>query len=375
MRAMLWALHFTEYASLLAAALQQKAEVLLVVYSDNAANELGQDFRQQINGVGVMLEVLERPRTPIDILRNSMRLLAISKRFRPDVLHIQEDGRDEMLLALFGLGKVPVVLTVHDPVPHSGRDALRFRFSRGRLYLMLLRRRADSAITHGIALSKALARVAPRLSDRTCVIPHGPLGLFRIKPTENHRLGTPAILLFFGRIHAYKGLRYFVEAVRTLHEQGVKVLGIVAGRGSDLDQYRDEMLAAGCFEIRDRYIDAKEVVELFRQSDLVVLPYTDATQSGVAAMALGYGIPVIATAVGSIPEFVRHDFNGRLVPRKDVTALVQAIQQVLDKPGEYERLSHNAIDLRDGELSWHHIAELTMRCYHETCTTVQGKKH
>ena len=167
-------------------------------------------------------------------------------------------------------------------------------------------------------------------------------------------------------LRSYKGLRYFVDAVRTLHDQGKMVLGIVAGRGSDLDRYRDEMLAAGCFEIRDRYIDAKEVVQLFRQTDLVVLPYTDATQSGVAAMALGYGIPVIATTVGSIPEFVRHDFNGRLVPPKDITALINAIQQVLESPEEYDRLSRNAIALRDGDLSWNHIAELTMQCYQET---------
>jgi len=375
MKVMLWALHFAEYASLLASALRKHADVLLVVYADNAANELGPDFRSRISDTGVALEVLQRPRTPIDVLRNGTALVRLVRRFRPDILHIQEDGRDELVLALSGLGRLPVALTVHDPTPHSGRDAQRYRFSRGRLYHMILRHRANSAITHGQALSQALAQVVPRLSSKTYVIPHGPLGLLHGAPPSRHQPGTPARLLFFGRIHAYKGLRYFVEAVRTLYEQGMQVIGIVAGRGSDLDQYRDEMLAAGCFEIRDRYIDAGEVVELFRQSDLVVLPYTDATQSGVAAMALGYGIPVIATAVGSIPEFVRHDFNGRLVPRKDVTALVQAIQQVLDKPGEYERLSHNAIDLRDGELSWRHIAELTMICYLRTCSSTPRKKH
>ena len=94
-----------------------------------------------------------------------------------------------------------------------------------------------------------------------------------------------------------------------------------------------------------------------------MLPYTDATQSGVAAMALGYGIPVVATAVGAIPEFVRDGFNGLLVPPRDSAAVARAIQGILEKPKEYERLAQNAIALRDGELSWSRIAEQTMACY------------
>lgn len=367
MRVVLWALHFAEYASLLAAALQNHAEVLLVVYGDNATNELGPDYRSQIAAKGVSLEVLQRPRTPLDVLRNARALLKATKRFLPDVLHIQEDGRDEMVLALMMCGRIPTVLTVHDPAPHTGRDAQRYRLSRGRLYYAILRRRADCAITHGQVLCEELAKVTPRLGGCVSVIAHGPLGLLKEKPPNRYQPGTPARLLFFGRIHAYKGLRYFVEAVRALHQQGKKVLGIVAGRGSDLEQFRQEILEAGCFEIHDRYIASSEVVELFASTDVVVLPYTDATQSGVAAMALGYGIPVVATSVGSIPEFVHDGANGRLVPARNSTAVATAVSEILFEPGKYERMSQNAIDLRDGELSWSRIAEQTMDCYRESC--------
>lgn len=366
MRVMLWALHFAEYASLLSAALQKHAEVFLVVYADNAANELGPEFRTLIAEKGVSLEVLQRPRAPLDVFRNAMALLKASKRFRPDLLHIQEDGRDEMVLARMMCGRMPHVLTVHDPAPHSGRDAQRYRFSRVRLYHAILRRRAAFAITHGQALREELARVSPRLGGRCSVIAHGPLGLLNKIPPGRRQPNSPARLLFFGRIHAYKGLRYFVEAVRALHEQGNRVLGIVAGQGSDLEQFRQEMLEAGCFDIRDRYIGSDEVVELFLSTDVVVLPYTDASQSGVAAMALGYGIPVVATSVGSIPEFVRDGVNGYLVPARNSAAVATAVQEILKMPGEYERLSKNAIALRDGELSWCRIAEQTMDCYRKS---------
>lgn len=367
MKITIWALHFAEYASLLAAALKGHADIQLVVYADNATNELGHEFRSLISQNGVSVEVLHRPRTPLDVLRNAGTLIRLTRRFRPDVLHIQEDGRDELVLALACMGKVPLALTVHDPAPHSGLDAQRYRFSRGRLYHKLLRRRASCAITHGLALCNELARITPGLEGRICAIAHGPLGLSCAPPGSRARPGTPVRLLFFGRIHAYKGLRYFVEAIQSLRDEGHDVLGVVAGRGSDLDNYHAQMIEAGCFEIRERYIDSEEVIELFSNSDVVVLPYTDATQSGVAAMALGYGIPVVATTVGSIPEFVRHGVNGHLVPPKDSAALVQSIKQVLYSPGEYERLSQNAIAMRDGELSWGRIAELTMSCYRDRC--------
>jgi starch synthase len=362
-RVMLWALHFSEYATLLTQALRKHSDVMLVVYADNASNELGTDFEPVLQRMGIAIAVLQRPKNPIDVLRNASTLIRLTKSFDPDVLHIQEDGRDELIAALLCFPRMPVVLTIHDPSPHSGHDARRSKYSRGRAYQAILRRRANHAITHGIALAREVGRVAPALRDRVWTIPHGPLGLLKGAPSGNRCIGSPVRLLFFGRIHAYKGLGYFVEAVLALKRRGVNVVGIVAGRGTDLEKYRATMHAAGCFELRERYIPSSEVNELFVSSDIVVLPYTDATQSGVAAMALGYGVPVIATTVGSIPEFVRDGENGLLVPPRDSAVLAAAIRRMLEQPGEYERFCANSLSLRDGQLSWAAIAVQTLACY------------
>lgn len=363
MRVMLWALHFSEYSALLSQALRKHADVMLVLYADNASNELGGDFEASLQRLGIAVSVLQRPKNPFDVLRNARILIRLTKRFSPHVLHIQEDGRDELILALLCFPRLPVVLTIHDPSPHSGHDARRNKYSRGRAYQFILRRRADHGITHGVALAREVGRVAPNLRDRISSIPHGPLGLLNGVPSVHRRVGSSARLLFFGRIHAYKGLRYFVEAVIGLQHEGVNVVGIVAGRGTDLENYRATMHSVGCFDLRERYIPSSEVKELFESSDVVVLPYTDATQSGVAAMALGYGIPVIATAVGSIPEFVRDGENGLLVPPRDSAALAAAIRRMLEQPGEYERFRARSLSLRDGELSWSAIAVQTLACY------------
>ena len=106
------------------------------------------------------------------------------------------------------------------------------------------------------------------------------------------------------------------------------------------------MESAGCFEILDRYIPPEEISELFLESFAVILPYLDGTQSGVAAMALGFGRPVVATAVGSIPELVRNEENGLLVPPSDAVALTEAIERLLTDKDLWEQLAAGARRLK-----------------------------
>ena len=361
-RVCLISLHFAEYAGRLARALAAHCELLVVVYDGNARDELGEHYQRVFDVPGITLRALNKPRSAWGVLANCWRLTGWLRAFAPKILHVQECPRDELVLALLLLPAIPIVLTVHDPEPHSGQDARAFHFSRFRLYRWVDRRRATAAITHGRCLSELVEHHWPNLRGHVHSVAHGPLGQGDreavVDTTDRRRL------LFFGRIYAYKGLRYFVEAVRGLHASGVPVIGVVAGRGSDLDTYRSAMSEAGCFEVHDHYIPAAEVDQLFRSARAVVLPYTDGTQSGVAAMALGYGRPVIATAVGAIPELVRDGVSGLLVPVQDVAALRAAVSAIVQDDALYARLSAGARALRDGELSWDSIAAHTVGIYH-----------
>src|SRR6266851_2799642 len=68
-------------------------------------------------------------------------------------------------------------------------------------------------------------------------------------------------------------------------------------------------------------LHADEIPQIFGRASAVVLPYTDATQSGIAAMAFGFGRAVIATCVGGLPDVVANECNGSLVLSKDAGAL------------------------------------------------------
>lgn len=360
-RVALVSLHFAEYAMNLALALAENEDTLLILYRDNAEDELGQARLERFSHPRLAIMLMERPKSILSIFANAKRLISAIKSFGPEVIHYQEDVRDELVLALPFLITMPTVLTVHDPVTHSGVDSTRFRFSRFRLYRFLMRAAADVAITHGSLLADALVSESPRFRDKVWSIPHGPLGI-----AEENRMplySRPCRLLFFGRIHQYKGLRYFVDAVIKLKNAGYPVVGVVAGRGSDLACNRQRMDAAHCFEVWDRYIPSAQVAKLFLTARVVVLPYTDGTQSGVAAMALGFGCPVVASAVGSIPDLVRDGRNGLLVPPCDVDALASAIRRVITDDQLWATLVNGALELRDGDLSWPRIANDTAHVY------------
>lgn len=355
------ALHFAEYSAKLAAALASKAEVLLVLYRNNADDELGLGWHKWLANENLKVIVLERPRSALAIIKNTFELISAIKAFAPSVMHYQEVHRDEVIFSAPSFRSIPKVITVHDPAPHSGMDSKRFQFSRLRIYRYLMRHSADAAITHGQLLASALEAVCPKLTGKVIAIAHGPLG-------SSHAL-TPSLhpntqrLLFFGRIHKYKGLNQFVKAVLALRREGHAVTGVVAGKGSDLDEHRSAMDEAGCFEVIDQFIPSEDVPRLFLESRAVVLPYTDGTQSGVAALALGYGRPVVATAVGSIPELVRHEQNGLLVAPGDIAALIDSLRRILLDDELWERLAAGAISLRDGELSWDSISNQTLKVY------------
>lgn len=357
-RVVLVALHFAEYSVNLALALSEKVQVLLILYQDNANNELGVDWQQNIRRPGLDVLVIVRPKTPQSIIKNARILVKSIKQFEPDIIHYQEDPRDELILSLLFLAKWPSIMTIHDPTHHTGWDARLTRFT---FYQRIIRRTVDAAITHGTVVADELRKVCPRLKNKIWSIAHGPLGagvnMTTVLQPEGHKL------LFFGRIHAYKGIGFFVDAVIALRDKGYPVVGVVAGKGTDLETYRQRMIESGCFEIINRYIGAKEIPELFLTSRIIVLPYTDATQSGVAAMALGFGRPVVASAVGSVPELVKDGINGLLVPPRDSEKLTQALESIIASDALWQKLASGALRLKNSELSWHTIADNTLAAY------------
>lgn len=358
MRVALVSFHYAEYSSRLAMALSERHEVLLILDSANAQYELSSSLREAILK-GPLVRWFPRQRrlnAPFELAR----LLWTLRSFRPDVIHVQEVYKCIPTWANDVLRySIPLVLTAHDPLPHSGlldRRAAAAVPCRARL-----RAHADCLIVHGDRLRNEWSEREPDLSPRLASVPHGVLGSFGCRAATT--LADPSTFLFFGRIEPYKGLEFLLAAGTLLVERGFEPRLIVAGTGSDLDHHRARVSKMPWVELVDRRIDADEIPHLFARSSAVVLPYTDATQSGVAAMAFGFGRPVISTNVGGLPDVVCDGYNGLLVPPKDAEALAEAMSRLIVNNHLRKRLTSGASDYGSSDLSWDVIARQTSAVY------------
>ena len=161
---------------------------------------------------------------------------------------------------------------------------------------------------------------------------------------------------FFGLIRDYKGLDLLIDAFAELGEGH---LLLIAGEPyGDFGKYQamiDRHPLRHRIVAHARYIGDAEVPLYFSAADCLVLPYKDATQSGVTAIAFHFGTPVIATDVGGLAEIVAHERTGLIVPKPEAAAIAAGIRTFFE--GERaQRLRGNLTEVRK-ELSWERFAE------------------
>jgi glycosyltransferase involved in cell wall biosynthesis len=235
---------------------------------------------------------------------------------------------------------VAVVYVVDNVAPHEP-------FPLARLLTRAALREADGWVLHCAAVQRELEELLPGLGRHALrCVPH-PLFDFGAPGREpaaragaRRRLGIPAgarVALCFGYVRPYKGVQHLIEAGGLLARESsapprIYIAGEVRGpRAPYLEQIR-RAGAERVVELRDGFVPDAGVEDWFVAADAVVLPYETATQSGVERIAARYGVPVVATRVGGLPEVV-DEKSGRLVPPGDPRALAAALAEVLGAAG------------------------------------------
>jgi glycosyltransferase involved in cell wall biosynthesis len=220
---------------------------------------------------------------------------------------------------------VQIIAVCHNVLPHERRP-----FDRALTAATL--RRGDAAIVPASDMRTDLAEVAPRTPGVVIPMPEfGPVELrSQVHADELRRregLGD-RVLLFFGYVRAYKGLRQLLEAMKIVLAEVTVDLLVVGQFWEPRAEYEAliEQLGIGDrVRVVDRYVADDEVADWFAAADVVVMPYVAATQSAVAALAFQQRRPVISTAVGGIPEAIEDGVTGLIVPPRDPRALAAAI--------------------------------------------------
>jgi glycosyltransferase involved in cell wall biosynthesis len=195
---------------------------------------------------------------------------------------------------------------------------------------------ADGFLVHARAEAERLASRARGRPVR--VHPHPSYEIFhRGAPSRDEaRAKLQArgrVLLFFGYVRPYKGLADLLEALRRARPDAWDRLYVVGEFYEPHDRYarwlEDPALRAKIVVV-DRYVANEEVGTYMAAADAVVLPYRSATGSGIAQVAFGAGVPVIATKTGGLEDVVEDGVSGLLVPPESPDGLARAIERFAD---------------------------------------------
>jgi glycosyltransferase involved in cell wall biosynthesis len=160
------------------------------------------------------------------------------------------------------------------------------------------------------------------------------------------------VLLFFGYIRPYKGLKYLIHAMPEILKNNPETTLLVVGEfwSKDKPVYEklvQELMLKNNVVFIDQYVPNEEVGKFFSAADVVVCPYVSSTQSGIIQMAYAFDKPVIATRVGGIPDVVIPGKSGLLIAPKNAKQITKAIDQFYAKPIDPKNL-----DAVRNNLSW-----------------------
>ena len=245
---------------------------------------------------------------------------------RVDVVHTHSSIDSWLATVAARSRRLPVVRSRHVSIPILRHRALIYRL-------------ADRVITTGEAIQHIVA-AAGVPADKIVSIPAG-VDTTRFHPGVSGKavrdeLGVDASQKLIGlvaNIRGSKGHRYFLEAAVIVLRAFRDARFVIVGDGVGFDDVQHR--------VRDMNLEPDVIMTGFRRDipevmaalDVLVLPSTrsEAT-SQVIPQALAVGTPVVATAVGGIPEIVRHGETGRLVPPGNAAALADAILALLRDP-------------------------------------------
>ncbi len=237
---------------------------------------------------------------------------------------------------------------VHNVLPHESSAVDRALMGR-------LLRRLDRVVVHSDDQA-ALAGTLGVTDASLVVVPLAPAFPRRDAAAATDGAGDadggqgPLRMLFFGTVRAYKGLDVLLRAMAQVPGSHLVVAGDF---WEPVEEYRalvDELGLGERVELRDGYVPAGDMPDLFAAADVSLLPYRSGTGSWNAELAAAYGVPSVVTRAGTLADPVTDDVDGLVVEPDDVGSLARALERLAD-PQVLVRL-RRATQGRDRTPAW-----------------------
>lgn len=321
---------------------------------------------------------------PLAAASSLVHLQRLASRVKPDLLHAHWLLPNAPLAAIVSKRTgIPLAISLH------GSGA--FMAERHRVLAPAARfaLKQASAVT---ACSRDLASRVEALgasAESTFVIPYG-VEVAAFQPaSENQRSKARAslgagpetfLILAVGRLVAKKGFEFLIRAMPNLLRDHESPLLIIAGAG-DLGQELREL--ARSLDVSERVhfmgdIDRQRILELYQAADVLAVPSIHDAAGNVDGLpnvvleGLASGLPLVASSIAGIPDVIRHEENGLLIPEQDPEALATALRRLASQPDLRLLLGQRGRRSAEESLNWGSItgryAEVLRRAARGTTT-------
>ena len=245
------------------------------------------------------------------------------------------------------------MVVVHDPEPHSGEKKVNTFISR------FMYRYTPEVIVMTKKFIPVVEKIYKKKKENIYYMYHG------IYDNYHNMVSVPEMsgfkfrkynLVFFGRIEEYKGIDVLIKAYSKICQSYKDITLTIAGNG-DIRPYVNQIKDLPEINIINRYIRDEEIGTLFSiENEIIVLPYKDATQSGVIPVAVDFNVPVVATNTGGLVEQLNNGNLGVFANPDDENSLVYAILKYI-RDEEFFRKQKIKMNEFKKEIQWSQITE------------------
>jgi len=328
------------------------------------------------------------PRAPLKkkifrILYYYLRLMKYAAKTDAKLFHIQWMEKfiyfDRTLLNIYYkiLGK-KLIFTAHNVNAgvRDGNDNIINRLTLRFMYKMV-----HHIIVHTDKMKNQLINDFNIKKEKVSVISYGINNMVPISPLTKiearkklHLEDNEKVILFFGNITPYKGLAYLLLAGAKLIKKHASFKLIIAGSINNKDaliywKLLEKIIEENNLEehiiYEKKYIPNEEIEVYFKSADVLILPYTYIFQSGVLFMSYAFGLPVIATEVGALKDYIIEEKTGFLCKPADAVDLARKINYFFNSNlfNNLEANRNKIIEYANKEFSWEKIGEKTKNIY------------
>jgi glycosyltransferase involved in cell wall biosynthesis len=298
----------------------------LVTPSELLSQESYQHLAGYFDGVKSVHFAVHPKKGLLSSIKFSRDIYSFVKKVKPDVLHVEA-------LVIRAINLVPsilffkkLVMSIHDPVQHSGEMDWKTSFLKFVYFHLPIRK-------HYLFYSK----FARNQFNATNKNKSKPKSVLLMQPytyfNKIQKAGKQEAkhILFFGRLSKYKGIDVLLKAIPEVFKEFPEETFVIAGKQVNGYAVDERTLNHHRHNITliNKHIPNSELVQLISNSKFIVCPYLDATQSGVLMTAWALDTPVIVSDAGAFPEYVDEQVNGLLSPAGDDKLLSEKIRMAL----------------------------------------------